>query len=181
VLGQADRGDRVEPRLGDVAVVAEADLCLAGEPGLLDGQGGTATVVALEAAEILVLSREDFLGYLQAHPPAAGAAIALLSERVRHLGDQLEEAYALELPQRLARRLLALGRTHGKKTPMGMAIDLPLTQSDLAGMVGASRQRVNRLLGEWQDRELLRLGSHGTMVLLRPEIFAQLCQQPPEG
>lgn len=152
-----------------------------GELGLLDGQGGTATVVALEAAEILVLSREDFLGYLQAYPPAAGAAIALLSERVRYLGDQLEEAYALELPQRLARRLLALGRTHGKKTPVGLAIDLPLTQSDLAGMVGASRQRVNRLLGEWQDRGLLRLGSHGTMVLLRPEIFAQLSQQLPEG
>ncbi|MBI4317364.1 MAG: cyclic nucleotide-binding domain-containing protein [Chloroflexi bacterium] len=142
-----------------------------GELALLEGQSSGSTVVALQEAEILVLSREVFLSCLQAYPSAASAAIGLLSERIRRLSDQLEEAYALELPQRLARRLLALGSAHGKKTDEGLVIDLPLTQSELAGMVGASRQRVNRLLAEWQDRRLLRLGSYGRMTLLRPDTF----------
>ncbi len=145
-----------------------------GELALLEGQSGGSAVVALQPTEILMLSRDVFLGCLQAYPSAASAAIGLLSERVRRLSDQLEEAYFLELPQRLARQLLALGSMHGKKTDEGLVIDLPLTQSDLAGMVGASRQRVNRLLAEWQDRRLLRLGAYGRGTLLRPDTFTDL-------
>jgi len=152
-----------------------------GELALVDDQGPAATVVALEPVEILALSREDFLGYVLTYPVAASAAIGLLSERVRHLGDQLEEAYGMELPQRLARRLVVLGQAHGKETAEGLAIDLPLTQSDLAGMIGASRQRVNRLLAEWQDRQLLRLGLRGAILIRRPDLLADLCREPVEN
>ncbi|MBI2865257.1 MAG: cyclic nucleotide-binding domain-containing protein [Chloroflexi bacterium] len=149
-----------------------------GELTLIDRQSAGSTVAALQPAEIFVLSRDVFLECLQSYPSAASAAIGLLSERVRRLSDQLEEAYALELPQRLARRLWALGSAHGKKTDEGLVIDLPLTQSDLAGMVGASRQRVNRLLAEWQDRRFLQLGPYGKLTLLRPDTFADFSPEP---
>ena len=147
-------------------------------PGTLRTPG---TAVALEATEVLALSRQEFLAYLQAYPTAASAALGVLGERIQQLGDQLEESYALDLPQRLARRLLALGSTHGKQTSEGLTIELPLTQSDLAGMVGASRQRVNRQLAEWQDRRVLRLGPHGAIVLLEPEALRELSQVAPAG
>lgn len=146
-----------------------------GEMALLDGRPRSASIYALESTEVLVLPREDFLGFLHSHPSIAIEVIVVLADRIRSLNEQIEEGL-LDLPQRLARRLLDLGRRRGIHTGEGIRIQIPLTQSELAGMVRASRQRVNRLLAQWQDLYLVRLGRRGEITLLRPDALEELAR-----
>lgn len=74
-----------------------------GEQALLDRQPRSATVYAVEETTMLVLMRDDLLKFLTADPSVAIQMIIRLSERIRRLNQQLEEAYMTELPQRLAR------------------------------------------------------------------------------
>lgn len=143
-----------------------------GEMALLDGRPRSASVYALEPAEVLVLPREDFLTFLRIHPSVAIEIIVVLTDRIRNLNAQIEESL-LELPQRLARRLLDLGRRRGSLTPEGLRIHVPMTQAELASMVRASRQRVNRVLADWQDRRLIRLG-RSEIILLQPGQLEEL-------
>lgn len=145
-----------------------------GEMALLDGAPRSASVYAIEPTEVLILSREVFVNYLLRYPTAAIEVIRVLSDRVRRLNEQLEQAYFMDLPQRLARQLIQLAKRQGKQTKEGIGIGLALTQSDLAGMVGASRQRVNGLLGEWRDRRLIRLGAKGELTILEPETLQEI-------
>ena len=94
--------------------------------------------------------------------------IITLAARLRRADEWLEDAYFHDLDTRLARRLLHLAQEHGRETSQGIEIAVPLTQSDLAGMLGATRVSVNRLLGVYQDAQLLRL-SKGSFTILKPE------------
>lgn len=146
-----------------------------GEMALLDGRPRSASVYALETTEVLTLPREDFLTFLQTHPSVAIHIIIVLADRIRSLNEQIEESL-LDLPQRLARRLLDLGRRRGIHTEDAITIQIPLTQSELAGMVRASRQRVNRLLAHWQDLHLIRLGRRGEIRLLHPVALEEIAR-----
>jgi CRP/FNR family cyclic AMP-dependent transcriptional regulator len=144
-----------------------------GDLSLLDGRPRSAAVVALEPTETLVLHRRDFHAFLRTHPVVIEELFAVLADRIRRLDEQLKQTYFLDLPVRLAHKLLQLGIEKGHRTPDGIRIDLPLTQSDLASMIGASRQRVNRVLAELQDKQIIRLERRG-LTILQPEYFERL-------
>jgi CRP-like cAMP-binding protein len=86
------------------------------------------------------------------------ALLAKLAAHLRRTNEWLEDAYYMDLDQRLARRLYDLAVEQGRQTAAGIEVALPLTQSDLAALVGATRVTVNRQLGIYQDAGLLRLG-----------------------
>ena len=92
--------------------------------------------------------------------------ITTLATRLRRADEWLEDAYFADLDTRLARRLLDLALDHGRQTSDGVEVAFPLTQSDLAGMLGATRVSVNRLLGAYQDARIIRL-SRGSFTILR--------------
>ena len=139
-----------------------------GEVAALDGGPRSATVTAVEPTETLALPREDLLAFVRTNPDFAAQLIITLAARLRRADEWLEDAYFQDLDTRLARRLLDLAQEHGRETPQGIEIAVPLTQSDLAGMLGATRVSVNRLLGVYQDAQLLRL-SKGSFTILKPE------------
>lgn len=141
-----------------------------GDLALFDDRPRSASVVALEATETLVLHRPDFHAFVRAHPEVAQEIFAVLAGRIRRLDEQLKQTYFLDLPVRIAHKLSELASEKGSKTPEGVRIDLPLTQSDLASMVGASRQRVNRVLADLQDKRVIRLERRG-MTILQPDYF----------
>lgn len=141
-----------------------------GDMALLDGRPRSASVVALEPTNTLILHRRDFQEFMRLHPVVAEDMFAVLADRLRRLDEQLKQTYFLDLPVRLAHKLLQLAVEKGHKTTEGVLIDLPLTQSDLAGMVGASRQRVNRVLAELQDKQVIRIERRG-ITILRPDYF----------
>jgi CRP/FNR family cyclic AMP-dependent transcriptional regulator len=143
-----------------------------GDLSLFDGRPRSASVVALEPTETLVLHRNDFQAFLRAHPSVTSEMFTVLAGRIRRLDEQIKQTYFLDLPIRLAYKLLELAADKGRKTSEGIRIEIPLTQSDLAGMVGASRQRVNRVLADLQDKNIIRLERRG-LTILHPEYFEQ--------
>jgi CRP/FNR family cyclic AMP-dependent transcriptional regulator len=153
---------------GDELVLglAGAGACI-GEVAVLDGGPRSATVTALEPTEALALDRDQLLTALQQDPQLALTLIATLARRLRSADARLEDAYFSDLGTRLARRLLQIIEEHGHATSSGIEAPLPLTQAELASMLGAGRSRVNGLLGSFQDAGLIRLG-RGTFTVLDP-------------
>ncbi len=139
-----------------------------GEVASLDGGLRSATATAVEPTETLSLGREDLVAALRDDSEFALALISTLAGRLRKADLRLEDAYFSDLDMRLARRLLQLAEEFGRKATAGIEVPLPLTQSELASMLGAGRSRVNGLLGVYQDLGVLRLGK-GSFTVLQPE------------
>jgi CRP-like cAMP-binding protein len=153
---------------GDEAVLAMygAGVCF-GEIAALDGGPRSATVTALEPTETLSLQPDDLLSCVREYPDLAQHVIVVFAARLRRTSVWLEDAYFHDLDTRLARRLRELAQERGQPTAQGIVVAFPLTQTELAGMLGATRATVNQLLGLYQDTGLLRLGKR-TFTILRP-------------
>lgn len=151
---------------GDETVLAllGAGACF-GEVAALDGGPRSATITAVEPTETLALRREDIITFVRVNPDFALGLITTLASRLRRADEWLEDSYFRDLDTRMARRLLELAESFGRPTKEGVAVDTPLTQSDLAGMLGATRVSVNRVLGAYQDEGLLRLGRGSFLIL----------------
>jgi CRP/FNR family transcriptional regulator, cyclic AMP receptor protein len=127
-----------------------------GEMALLDGEPRSADAIAHEASTLLLLERTDFKRYLEARPKLAIRMLVAISRRLRQSTRMVEDASFLDVPGRLARVLLDLADSQGKQTDQGIVITSRLTQSELASMVGATRESVNKWLGSFQRLGLVR-------------------------
>ncbi|MET4698654.1 CRP/FNR family cyclic AMP-dependent transcriptional regulator [Constrictibacter sp. MBR-5] len=126
-----------------------------GEIALLDGKERTADATAMEACELLILERRDFVPFLEKHPDICLRLIAVLCERLRRTTEQVEDVLFLDLQARLAKTLLHLVDAHGRPVSNGVALGAKLSQRDLANMIGASRESVNRQLSLWEEEGLI--------------------------
>ena len=120
-----------------------------GEIALIDGKPRSATIVAIEASELVVLGRRDFLAFLRENNDAAIHMSTVLARYVRRLSESLEDAYYHNLPVRLAKKLLGLAREHGVETPEGVRITVKLSQREMGELVGKTRESVNKQLRAW--------------------------------
>ena len=143
---------------------------LFGEIATLDGKPRTASAVAMETTALLQLRRDALQAALRRHPGFAEGVILLLCERLRWTSDLIEDAAFLPLPARLAKRLLALARLHGDAEGR---IRLRLSQKELATLVGASRESVNKLLAQWRDQGFVEL-QRQRLLLLDPAGLARV-------
>ncbi|MFD5317903.1 Crp/Fnr family transcriptional regulator [Streptomyces sp. NPDC127098] len=136
---------------------------IVGESAALSGEPRSATVTTLESAECSLVSRESFLKYLADHPAAHHQLSGLLVDRIR-AGDRRALQFAsLTVRERLAVLLLDLVRSHSRRTERGLLLTVPLSQQELAGSVGASREAIARLL--------TGLRESGTVVTARRRIW----------
>jgi CRP/FNR family transcriptional regulator, cyclic AMP receptor protein len=123
-----------------------------GELSLIDGGVRSATIEALEPVETLVLQRSDFIELVHQNPRAFTSLLINLVASVRRLSDEVASLASLDLEGRLAQKLLDLAARFGKPVGDGTEIDLPITQEDLAAMIGATRTSVNKVLGWYEDQ-----------------------------
>ena len=133
-----------------------------GEMALLDGKPRSASAAALTKCELLVLERRDFLPFLERSRTACFNVMGLLCGRIRCADDLMSEIAFFDLPARLSRVLLRY------PAPGHGPLKLSLSQQELAEMVGATRENVNRCLREWQRRGILQLKNRWT-IILKPE------------
>jgi CRP-like cAMP-binding protein len=120
-----------------VAVLEEGSLF--GELGLFDDEPRSADARALEESQVLAIGYEPVRAAIDAHPTLLWVIARLLARRLRHTDDALADAVFLDVPARTAKRLLEIAGDAER-------FRLPMTQEDLAGLVGASRERVNKAL-----------------------------------
>jgi len=111
---------------------------------------------AMVPTRCVVLERQALMAFLDDNPQAVRHLIKVLIGHIRRMDATFSEAAFLDVPGRVARKLLDLAAAHGHKTPDGIRIEMRLTQRTLAGMVAASRENVNRALS--------RLAARGDIV-----------------
>ena len=124
----------------------------------------TATVVALEATETLVLDRAVFDELTRQDPSVSEVLLHLLAERIRRLDARLLEALYVPAETRILRRLVELAATYGAV--------IPLTQEDLAGLAGTTRATVNRVLRREVESGTIAL-SRGRITVVDNEAVAR--------
>ena len=131
-----------------------------GEFALLDGLPRSADAVALEKVESYTLQRSDFHNIILKNPKIAILVLEALSKRLRNTDQMVEDLIFLDVYGRVAKKLLELADAHGVKTDEGVRIDVRLTQQELASMVGASRESVNKVLGYFTDKNFISTDKH---------------------
>ena len=156
---------RVTTPLGDVAaldIAVSGDVL--GEMALLSPDGvRTATATALEPSETLSIDQAAFAELRHERPAVTGVLEQLLVARVRRLTDRLVEALYVPADVRVVRRLLELTDIY--------AGPIPLTQEDLAGLAGATRATVNRILRREEDKGTVELGRRRVTVIDRQSLL----------
>jgi CRP/FNR family cyclic AMP-dependent transcriptional regulator len=138
-----------------------------GELSMLDGLPRSAGAVAIEQTAVLMLHRDDFLPLLEGLPRMALGIITTLSGRVRYATKYAESLAFLDVFGRVADRLLELADCYGVNREEGTEIDLRLTQTELASLVGTTRESANKVLGTFRDQGLIRLSGQRITVLDR--------------
>lgn len=146
---------------------------LIGEIAALCQSERTATVVALSACELLAIDRRDLFAFLRSHPEASLELMVVLARRVRSLSELVEDTLFLNLPVRLAKKLVAYAASHGEREPGGLRIGIKLSQEEWGDLVGATRESINKLMRAWTDQGTIRV-DHGFVVILRMEALEEL-------
>jgi CRP-like cAMP-binding protein len=138
---------------------------LLGEFSALDGAGRSASVSALEPIEALVIPSERFIAFLAQHGRLAILLLQTTTRKLRDADRKRVEFGAYDTPGRVARRLLELVDRYGESDGDNVRISLSLTQDELAGWTGASREAVSKALREFRDRGWVTTGRRQIIVL----------------
>ncbi len=128
-----------------------------GELALLDGSPRSTTATAMEPTETLALPRDQFLRLLPEDPRLVTALLKALAGELRRLTGHVEELHFLDLAGRLTMRLVRLARDIDPSAKGRVELNWPFTQSDLAAMIGGTRQSVNKLLSDLVAEGLVRV------------------------
>ncbi|MFI5271654.1 MAG: Crp/Fnr family transcriptional regulator [Ktedonobacterales bacterium] len=136
-----------------------------GELALLDGQPRSASAIASEATDTFALQRSDFIRAVERHPRIAIQVMNVLARRLRQTDAMVEDLLFLDVHGRVAKKLLELASTNGVATPEGIRIEMRLTQGELAAMVGASRESVNKVMGYFTDKRFLSTDKYRVTIL----------------
>ncbi|MDE3230255.1 MAG: Crp/Fnr family transcriptional regulator [Chloroflexota bacterium] len=146
-----------------------------GELALLDGQPRSASAIAIEPVESYTIQRGDFIAVATRRPRIALQMLATLSRRLRQTDAMVEDLLFLDVHGRVAKKLLELAETNGTRTPEGIRIEMKLTQSDLAAMVGASRESVNKVMSYLLDKQYVSVEKRKITVMRLTELRKRIC------
>jgi CRP/FNR family cyclic AMP-dependent transcriptional regulator len=145
-----------------LAVLAARDFC--GEMALLDGLPRSADAVAVEETGLYGLNRKDFLAYVMKNETAVRAILSALSKRLRNADDFLEDVFFLKVEARLVKKLIELAGSNGFREAVSGPIKLSVTQKNLAGMIGATRESVNKELRALREHKLISLSGNSIVI-----------------
>lgn len=146
-----------------IAIVTTGELI--GELSLIDGGKRSATVTALEDAELYYLGREKFIAFLASRFDSVMIILRVLAGRLRDTNSLLEDAHLCDITTRVARRIMMLGKQFGICENGTLRIDMLVTQSDLASMTGATRESINKQLRSFREKGLIKIEKGHVVVL----------------
>jgi CRP/FNR family cyclic AMP-dependent transcriptional regulator len=140
-----------------------------GSLALLDGEPRSASATAIELTETLPLPRDRFRQLLNDRPDVRDHVFAELAGELRRLTNHVEELHFLDIAGRLAAQLARLAEEQGGAGAGGdIRLAGPITQGELAAMVGSTRQSVNKLLGYLTEDGLIRMDRDVIVVIDLP-------------
>ena len=178
IFHEGDRGDRLyvigegKIKLGRTSPDGRENLLailgpgeMFGELSLFDPGPRTATATAIAETQVLALGNEALTGYLQSRPGVAANLLAALARRLRRTNESLADLVFTDVPGRVAKALLDLADRFGRPVEDGVMVSHDLTQEELAQLVGASRETVNKALADFATRGWLKLEARAVLLL----------------
>ena len=130
---------------------------LLGEMAVLDGEPRSADATASIATEGYVIGKNEFMALITRNPEAAEAVMRYLCKRLRETTDQLETIALYDLDSRVARFFLAtLRQIHGEDLPDQANLHIALSQTEIAGILGASRPKINRSILSLEEQGAIK-------------------------
>ncbi len=158
-----------------IAILGAGDTV--GEMSLLDSVGRSANVITQEESTLLWLDRSAFQQCLRTAPVITYNLVRTLSSRLRLANEQIQALATLDVYGRVARQLLAFAQKYGKADAAGnIVIPIRLTQSDIAGLVGASRERVNGAIVHFKNRRYISIDQNFRITVHNLEALAKRCR-----
>ncbi|WP_131749221.1 Crp/Fnr family transcriptional regulator [Frankia sp. Cppng1_Ct_nod] len=146
-----------------------------GEMSLFDPGPRTATATAVTDASLVSLEHTALRPWLATRPEAASGLLRVLAQRLRRTNDSMADMVFTDVPGRVAKNLLDLAERFGEPAQpgneaAGVRVEHGLTQEELAQLVGASRETVNKALADFATRGWLRLDSRAVVLLDRERL-----------
>ena len=136
-----------------------------GELSLFDPGPRTATATAVTDVRLLSLGHDKVIPWVTQHPQVALDLLGRLSQRLRRTNEVVGDLVFSDVPGRVAKALIDLGERFGKDTPEGLYVNHDLTQEELAQLVGASRETVNKALADFAGRNWIRLDGRAVLII----------------
>jgi CRP-like cAMP-binding protein len=136
-----------------------------GELTLFDPGQRTATATAVSDVELSCLSHDELIAWIEKNPQVAKYLLASLARRLRRTNESLGDLVFSDVPGRVAKALLDLARRFGRPVEGGVHVPHDLTQEELAQLVGASRETVNKALADFVARGWVRLEGRSVTLL----------------
>lgn len=149
----------------EIVLAVRGPGALLGELSAVDGAPRSASVAALEPVAALVLPTAAFIDYLGGHGRAATVLLRLVTGRLRDSDRKRAEFAAFDTSARVARRLVEMAERFGEPDGSGVRITVALSQDELAGWVGASREAVAKALRVLRERGYVTTGRRTMTVL----------------
>ena len=146
-----------------IAVLGAGEML--GELSLFDPGPRTATAIAVTNTKVVSLSHEALLPWLVGRPDLAVSLLAALARRLRRTNEALADLVFSDVPGRVAKALLELGAKFGEDSADGLVVHHELTQEELAQLVGASRETVNKALADFSQRGWVRIEQRSVTLL----------------
>lgn len=145
-----------------VEIMGEKDFF--GELALLDGEPRSASVVAMEPTEAVVIRRQDFLDTLEANPKLSRKIIKELVKRLRRTNEHIESLAFLDVCGRLARVLLDMGKETGSESEGGLEVSITHNRTELANLVGTTRETLTRALKTLETMKYIKVRKNGFLL-----------------
>lgn len=183
LFSEGDRGDRLyvvtdgkiklgrrssDGRENLLAILGRGEMF--GELSLFDPGPRVSTATAVTKSTVIGLGHADLEPWLNGHPEVAGHLLGALARRLRRTNEAMADLVFTDVPGRVAKALLDLARRFGVEAPDGVHVAHDLTQEELAQLVGASRETVNKALADFAGRGFLRLEARAVVIMDVPRL-----------
>ncbi len=178
LFNEGDSGDRLyilltgKVKLGHTSVDGRENLLavlgpgeVVGELTLFDPGPRSTTATAVATTELLALEHNQLMGFIDSHPTLAKDMLRALAVRLRRTNIALADLVFSDVPGRVAKALLDLSERFGAPTEDGIHVPHDLTQEELAQLVGASRETINKSLAEFVSRGWIRLEGRAVTLI----------------
>jgi CRP/FNR family transcriptional regulator, cyclic AMP receptor protein len=135
-----------------------------GELSLFDPIPRTSSATAITQAELAGLAHDAMRAFLATRPEVSIHLLQALAQRLRRINEVKADLVFTDVPGRVAKALLDLAERFGVQTPDGMQVNHDLTQEELAQLVGASRETVNKALADFAARGWIQLAAKSVLI-----------------
>lgn len=142
----------------------------------IDGLPQLASAITLEVTSLLWIHSGTFREYIETMPALSRNLTRILARRLRHATAHIQSLAGYDVEARVARQLLSFAHQYNDADHVGSVIPLRLTQSDFASLIGASRVRLNQVLGTYQRHHYISIADNHYITIHDPGALARRCE-----